>query len=89
MSSDVLAHSDLAESLIVRALCRDLLASGVRLTLSTADEMLHFFQYAQGHDFERAVAMYLESGRRIWATERQILAWRFGSLSWAGRSWIS
>lgn len=85
MTPDVLAHSDLAGSLLVRALCRDLLSGGVTLSISTADEMLHFFQFAQGHDLERAVAMYLESGRRIWATQRQILAWRFGSPAWDGK----
>lgn len=57
----------------------------INLNVSQADEMLHFFMYAQGHSLEQAVAMYLESGRRIWATERQIIAWRFGSLEWGGR----
>jgi SAM-dependent methyltransferase len=85
VTSDILTHSDLAGSLVVRALCRDLLTRGVHVGISTSDEMLHFFQFAQGHDLERAVAMYLESGHRIWATERQILAWRFGSLGWGGR----
>ncbi len=88
MPSDLLHPSDLAGSLVVRALCRDVLVRGVPLAISTADEMLHFFQFAQGHGLERAVAMYLDSGRRIWETERQILAWRFGGLagdSWSGR----
>jgi SAM-dependent methyltransferase len=88
MKSDLLRPSDLAGSLVVRALCRDVLARGVPLTISTADEMLHFFQFAQGHDLERAVALYLDSGRRIWETERQILAWKFGGLAdgpWGGR----
>jgi SAM-dependent methyltransferase len=88
MKSDLLRPSDLAGSLVVRALCRDVLARGVPLALSTADEMLHFFQFAQGHDLERAVALYLDSGRRIWETVRQILAWRFGELAggrWDGR----
>ena len=85
MASDVLTHSDIAGSLVVRALCQEFLIRGVHLGISTADEMLHFFQFAQGHDLERAVAMYLESGHRIWATERQVLAWRFGSLGWGGR----
>lgn len=85
MPADLLSPSDLAGSLVVRALCRDVLARGVPLGISTADEMLHFFQFAQGHDLERAVAMYFDSGRRIWETERQILAWRFGGLGWGGR----
>jgi SAM-dependent methyltransferase len=88
MNSDLFRPSDLAGSLVVRALCRDVLARGVPLAISTADEMLHFFQFAQGHDLERAVAMYLDSGRRIWETERQILAWRFGRPAgglWGGR----
>ena len=88
MPADLLRPSDLAGSLVVRALCRDVLARGVPLTISTADEMLHFFQFAQGHDLERAVALYLDSGRRIWETVRQILVWRFGELAagpWDGR----
>src|SRR4051794_5339769 len=84
MSTEDLAYSNSSDSLIVKALCRDLLMHGVSFNISAADEMLQFFHYAQGHDLEQAVAMYLDSGRRIWATERQILAWRFGSLSWGG-----
>lgn len=57
----------------------------INLNLSQADEMLLFFLYAQGHSLEQAVAMYLESGRRIWATQRQLIAWKFGSLEWGGR----
>jgi SAM-dependent methyltransferase len=88
MPADLLRPSDLAGSLVVRALCRDVLARGVPLAISTADEMLHFFQFAQGNDLERAVALYLDSGRRIWETLRQILAWKFGELAagpWDGR----
>ncbi|HEY4590191.1 MAG TPA: hypothetical protein VII86_13260, partial [Thermoanaerobaculia bacterium] len=77
MSTEDLAYSNSSDSLIVKALCRDLLMHGVSFNISAADEMLQFFHYAQGHDLEQAVAMYLDSGRRIWTTQRQILAWRF------------
>jgi SAM-dependent methyltransferase len=79
-----LAFSNASESLIVQSLCRDLLIRGINLDISAADEMLLFFLYSQGHELEQAVAMYLDSGGRIWRTERQILAWRFQSLSWGG-----
>lgn len=85
MALDTLAFSNDSDSLIVQALCRGLLADGTNLNISAADEMLHFFIYAQGHGLEQSVAMYLDSGRRIWATLRQIIAWRFGSLDWGGR----
>jgi SAM-dependent methyltransferase len=85
MALDTLAYSNHSDSLIVQALCRGTLADGTNLNISAADEMLHFFIYAQGHGLEQSVAMYLDSGRRIWATLRQIIAWRFGSLDWGGR----
>jgi SAM-dependent methyltransferase len=85
MALDTLAYSNASDSLIVQALCRGLLADGTNLNISAADEMLHFFLYAQGHGLEQSVAMYLDSGRRIWATLRQIIVWRFGSLDWGGR----
>jgi SAM-dependent methyltransferase len=84
MPSDHLAYSNSSDSVIVQALCRDLLNRDINLNISDVDEMLLFFLYAQGNSFDQAVAMYLDSGRRIWATQRQILAWRFGSLEWGG-----
>ncbi|HSG38921.1 MAG TPA: class I SAM-dependent methyltransferase, partial [Thermoanaerobaculia bacterium] len=78
------AYSNSSDSVIVQALCRDLLNRDINLNISDLDEMLLFFLYAQGNSFDQAVAMYLDSGRRIWATQRQILAWRFGSLEWGG-----
>jgi SAM-dependent methyltransferase len=85
MSPESLAYSDGHHSLVVQALCGDLLARGISLDIHAADEMLGFFLHSQGRDFEQAVAMYLESGRQIWATERQILAWRFGPPPWERR----
>lgn len=84
MSSHPLAYSNDSDSVVVQALCRDLLNRGINLNISAADEMLLFFVYAQGKSFDQAVAMYLDSGRRIWTTLRQVLAWRFGSLDWGG-----
>jgi SAM-dependent methyltransferase len=84
MPSENLAYSNSSYSLIVQALCRDLIREGVNLNVSAADEMLMFFQYAQGHRLEQAVSIYLDSGRRIWSTLRQILSWRFGSPAWGG-----
>jgi SAM-dependent methyltransferase len=85
MSQESLVYSNGHHSLVVEALCRDLLAREVSLDIHADDEMLGFFRYAQGRDLEQAVAMYLESGKRIWATERQILAWRFGPPPWNRR----
>ncbi|HEV2856242.1 MAG TPA: class I SAM-dependent methyltransferase [Thermoanaerobaculia bacterium] len=85
MTPAPLAYSNASHSLVVQALCRDLLNRGVDLDISAADEMLLFFLYSQGQDLEQAVAMYLESGRRIWEAQRQVLAWRFGSMDWGGR----
>jgi SAM-dependent methyltransferase len=85
MNPAPLAYSNASHSLVVQALCRDLLNRGVNLDISAADEMLLFFLYSQGQDLDQAVAMYLESGRRIWEAQRQVLAWRFGSMDWGGR----
>jgi len=82
MSPEPLAYSNGQHSLIVQALCGDLLAMGISLDIHAADERFGFFLQSQGGDVEQAVAMYLESGRRIWATERQVLAWRFGPPPW-------
>ena len=82
MSPEPLAYSNGQHSLLVQALCGDLLARGISLDIHAADERLGFFLHSQGGDLEQAVAMYLESGRRIWATERQVLAWRFGPPPW-------
>jgi SAM-dependent methyltransferase len=74
-----------SSSLVVQALCRDLTAGTVNLNIHADDEMLLFFMYAQGQPLEHAVAAYLESGKRIWATLRSVIAWRFGSPAWGGR----
>jgi SAM-dependent methyltransferase len=84
MTSEALAYSNASNSTIVQALCRDILSRGVNLNVSQADEMLLFFLYAQGLNFDQAVASYFESGRRIWAVQRQIMAWRFRSPEWDG-----
>ena len=63
-----LAYSSSSYSLIVQAMCRDLIDRGVSLNVSAADEMLMFFQYSQGYRLEQAVSIYLDSGRRIWST---------------------
>jgi SAM-dependent methyltransferase len=86
MIPESLAYCNSSDSVLVQALCRDLISRDINLNLSQADEMLLFFMYAQGHGLEQSVAMYLESGRRIWATQRQIIAWKFGSLEWGGRA---
>jgi len=80
-----LAYSNDRHSLVVQALCGDLLARGISLNIHSGDEMLGFFIHSQGRDLEQAVAMYLDSGRRIWSTERQILAWRLGPPPWKRR----
>lgn len=84
MRPDALAYSNSSHSLIVQALCRDLIEGGINLDISSADEMLHFFQYVQGYRLEQAVSMYMESGRRIWSALRQVVTWRFGSPAWGG-----
>lgn len=85
MDSDSLAYANSSHSALVQALCREVLNDGVNLNISAADEMLLFFQRFQSYLPEQAVAMYFESGRRIWRTLRQILAWRFGSPGWGGQ----
>ena len=80
-----LSYSNSSHSIIVQALCRDVLNRGVNLNISKADEMLLFFQYAQGFNLDQAIASYFESGRRIWATQRQVITWRFPSPGWDGR----
>lgn len=85
MNPEDLAYSNAHHSLVVQALCRDLLAKGISLDIHPADEMLGFFHHVQGRDLEQAVAMYLDSGRLIWEVERQILAWRFGPPPWKRR----
>src|ERR1700680_4496905 len=80
MSPERLAYSDAeSSSLLVQALCRDLVAGGVNFDVHVDDEMLHFFLFTQGYPFEQALAAYFDSGRQIWKTVRQILSWRFGS----------
>jgi SAM-dependent methyltransferase len=78
LAPDPLAFSGDRAGLIVEALCRDLRVAGVDFDIHAEDEMLYFFLFTQGHELDHAAAMYLDSGRRIWATERQVLAWRFG-----------
>ncbi len=85
MNPRSLAYSDSSRSTIVQALCSDLLDRDVNLNISEADEMLRFFLFSQANTFDQAVALYLDSGRRIWSTLRQIISWRFGSLDWGGR----
>jgi len=86
MTEERLAYAEASSSsAIVQALCRDLLTGSVNLNIHADDEMLQFFLYSQGRPLEEAVALYLDSGKRIWATVRQILGWYFGSASWGGR----
>lgn len=84
MNPDVLAYSNQSHSLVVQAICRGVIEKKVNLDISSADEMLHFFQYAQGNSLERAVSMYLDSGRRIWSSLRQVVTWKHGSPDWGG-----
>jgi len=70
---------------LVQALCRDLLARNVNLDVHPADEMLGFFHHTQGNDLDSALAIYFDSGRRIWAAERQVLSWGFGPPPWSFR----
>ena len=86
MSEERLAYAAAtSSSVIVQALCRDLATGSVDLDIHADDEMLHFFLYAQGKPLEEAVALYLDSGKRIWSTVRQILVWQAGAPSWGGR----
>jgi SAM-dependent methyltransferase len=86
MGGERLAYSDAeSSSVVVQALCRDLVSGGVNLDIHADDEMLHFFLYTMGYPLEQAVAAYLDSGARIWGAFRQIIAWRFGSPQACGR----
>jgi SAM-dependent methyltransferase len=85
MDQDKLAFSATNSSLVVQAICWDVITAGVNLDIHVDDEMLLFFLYAQGRELDVAASMYFESGRRIWATERQVIARAFGSLGRVGR----
>lgn len=76
-----LAFSRATPGRAVQAVCRDLWTNGINLNIHADDEMLAFFRFSQGFGLERAAAMYLDSGRHIWETLRQLIAWRFGSLA--------
>jgi SAM-dependent methyltransferase len=79
-----LAFTDSQPSLVVQALCRDLWAGRVNLNIHVDDEMFAFFRFVQGYEPERAAAMYFDSGRHIWSTLRQIVAWHFGEVAQCG-----
>jgi SAM-dependent methyltransferase len=76
-----LAFSRATPGRAVQAICRDLWASGINLNIHADDKMLAFVMFSQGFSLERAAAMYLDSGRHIWETLRQLIAWRFGALA--------
>ncbi len=65
---------------LVTALELDVLESGVDLSVSSRDEMFKLFFYEHGEAIDASLIMYLESGKRIWRTLRQVLEWRFGRL---------
>lgn len=75
-----LAFSRATPGRAVQAVCRDLVASDINLNIHADDEMLAFFMFSQGLGLDRAAAMYLDSGRHIWETLRQLIAWKFGSV---------
>jgi SAM-dependent methyltransferase len=69
---------------LVTALQPELLSSGVNLSVSARDEMCHLFHYGRGEAWDLSLHLYLDSGRKIWRTLRQVLAWHFGDLSRIG-----
>jgi len=72
------------DSPLVAALQLDVLAAGTPLSVSAADEMFNVFYYGRGESRDLALHMYLESGKRIWKTFRQVLEWHFGDLARVG-----
>jgi len=66
---------------LVVALHLGVLDTGVDLNVSARDEMFNVFFYGRGESRDLALHMYLESGKRIWNTLRQILEWHFGDLA--------
>ncbi|HZF12184.1 MAG TPA: hypothetical protein VFE33_25640, partial [Thermoanaerobaculia bacterium] len=60
------------DSPLVAALQLDVLAAGTPLSVSAADEMFNVFYYGRGESRDLALHMYLESGKRIWKTFRQV-----------------
>jgi SAM-dependent methyltransferase len=66
---------------LLAALQPDVLASGVKLSVSARDEMVHLFHYGRGEAWDLALHLYLESGKKIWRTLREVLRWRFGDLA--------
>lgn len=65
----------------VLALFPDLARTGISLTVHPCDEMFRFFYYEHGCDNDRAIVLYLSSGAALWSTMRQVIEWRFGSLT--------
>lgn len=73
------------DRLLLLALCPDILDDGVDLAVHEQDEMLRLFFYRHGEELGPALAMYLRSGKELWATFRRILEWRFGGLDRAAK----
>ncbi|HTQ80135.1 MAG TPA: class I SAM-dependent methyltransferase, partial [Thermoanaerobaculia bacterium] len=74
-----------ANPLVVAVCPPRLLSQGLNLNIHAADEMLSFLEDTFGGDRDQALAVYFDSGRLIWETFREILAWRFGDLDRMGR----
>jgi SAM-dependent methyltransferase len=69
---------------LVAALQPEVLTSGVNLSVSARDEMCRLFHYGRGEAWDLSLHLYLDSGRKIWRTLRQVLLWHFGDLSRVG-----
>ncbi len=67
------------------ALFDDLTRAGVNVDVYEPDEMFQVFYWGQGCNTDSSLAMYLASGRAIWQTVREVLAWRFGAPEKVGR----
>ncbi|MEA2694824.1 MAG: hypothetical protein QOJ16_4211 [Acidobacteriota bacterium] len=66
---------------LVAALQPDVITSGVNLSVSARDEMCRLFHYGRGEAWDFSLHLYLDSGKKIWRTLRQVLLWHFGDLS--------
>ncbi len=64
----------------VLALFDEELRRGLDPRVADADEMFRVFYWGHGEDRDQALAMYLASGKAIWAAARAALEWHFGGL---------
>lgn len=79
----MLAHTPESVDPVLLALCDDVVASGVELSVDAEDEMYKLFLYRLGGQ-GAALSSYFRSGQAIWSALERVLGWRFGGLTQVG-----